>query len=81
MKCFSCSPGFSIAQGYPFERRTPVTCEECLDLCLEKQSNPYPYCCRSVVYDFAYRTCDLFAVDGKSPPQVVTKYPTRSYFV
>ncbi|CDW53852.1 PAN 1 domain containing protein [Trichuris trichiura] len=81
MKCFSCSPGFSIAQGYPFERRTPVTCEECLDLCLEKQSNPYPYCCRSVVYDFAYRTCDLFAVDGKSPPQVVTKYSTRSYFV
>ncbi|KRY55904.1 Uncharacterized protein T03_9557 [Trichinella britovi] len=81
LKCFSCSPGFSIAQGFPFERRTPITCEDCLQLCLEKQSAEYPYCCRAVVYDFAYRTCDLFAVDGKSQPQIVTKYETRSYFV
>ncbi|KAL1283922.1 Uncharacterized protein T4B_7160 [Trichinella pseudospiralis] len=81
LKCFSCSPGFSIAQGFPFERRTPITCEDCLQLCLEKQSADYPYCCRAVVYDFAYRTCDLFAVDGKSQPQIVTKYETRSYFV
>ncbi|KRY67220.1 Uncharacterized protein T4A_287 [Trichinella pseudospiralis] len=48
-QCFKASPECTISNAYPFDRRTPISCQECLNLCQEKQFGDYPYICRSVV--------------------------------
>uniref|UniRef100_A0A5S6R3B8 Apple domain-containing protein n=1 Tax=Trichuris muris TaxID=70415 RepID=A0A5S6R3B8_TRIMR len=79
-QCFKASPECTISNAYPFERRTPLTCGECLDLCLERQFGEYPYICKSAVYDSNSKSCDIFAVDGLNSPQHYLKYPGRSIY-
>lgn len=74
----------TITGATPFERRTPITCEECANLCLSRLNGPAPFCCESVVYDCAKQTCDIFAVKAgqqyrlQSCPDTTYFEPTRN---
>lgn len=80
LKCYTPKPGCSLVKELPYWRMTPMSCEECLNLCQEKMAKPVgPYCCRSVVYDATTRTCDIFAVVSRGPANTAS-WPGRIYF-
>uniref|UniRef100_A0A915JX69 Apple domain-containing protein n=1 Tax=Romanomermis culicivorax TaxID=13658 RepID=A0A915JX69_ROMCU len=79
LNCWQTAAGCTLADGFPFERRTPTTCDECVQLCQKKQQGQYPYICKSAVWDCRFKTCDLFAVQATNP-QRLTKYKDRTYF-
>lgn len=79
-KCYIASSGCSLAKETPFWRMTPMSCEECLDLCQQKIAGPSPpFCCQSAVWDAVTRSCDLFAVKGYKGKNM-QNYPGRIYF-
>ncbi len=63
-----------------YDRVTGLNCKECLETCLMDQDPRGPYACRSVVYDYSWMTCDLFAVPGDKFPQNVAEYKGRDFF-
>lgn len=79
-KCFKYSEGCTFTNCRPFNRSSPVTCEECMNLCLSKQNTTGPYCCKSMVYDVQYRICDLFSQDIGGNLANLAKRPGHIYF-
>uniref|UniRef100_A0A915JQ32 Apple domain-containing protein n=1 Tax=Romanomermis culicivorax TaxID=13658 RepID=A0A915JQ32_ROMCU len=76
--CWSYSVGCTLANAFPFERKSPSTCEECMQMCRKRRQGQLPYLCQSAVYDSNYQTCDLFAV-GAYFPYSLTPCPGRTY--
>ncbi|VDL72451.1 unnamed protein product [Nippostrongylus brasiliensis] len=68
----------SLSHAVMFERRTGGSCGDCLRGCAMKQGGPWT--CRSIVYDYNWQICDMFAVAGTSPPFVLVEYEGRDYF-
>lgn len=65
-KCYVPCPDYTLADAFPFIRQTPISCEECMNLCNKLQKGTYPFVCASAVFDSQYGSCDIFAVSDQS---------------
>ncbi|EJD74962.1 hypothetical protein LOAG_17799 [Loa loa] len=72
-------PQTAVANAVMFERTTGSTCEECVRKCLHFQDPNSEWVCRSLTFDHHWKICDLFAVNGTSPPHFLTEYLDRDY--
>ncbi|VDD85947.1 unnamed protein product [Enterobius vermicularis] len=63
-----------------FDRRSGITCEECLQNCINHQDERSIWVCRTLTYDNRWQICDLYAVIGTAYPQYLIDYPGRDYF-
>ncbi|VDP31990.1 unnamed protein product, partial [Soboliphyme baturini] len=75
------NPTTNIAGSTPFERRAGLTCDQCLDECRKWFASKFHYTCKSVTYDFFYRTCDLHAVVSDKKQYNLVHSSTCSHFV
>jgi hypothetical protein len=92
--CWDQHPQCAIAKAVMFDRTTGGSCEDCLKMCNDQQvveqpktsqtsiiqSSDSPWICRSFAYDHRWQICDLFAVDGQSPPHYLVRFPGRDVF-
>ncbi|VDK71622.1 unnamed protein product [Litomosoides sigmodontis] len=72
-------PQTAVANAVMFERRTGSTCDDCIRRCLYFQDSDSEWVCRSLTFDHHWKICDLFAVNGTSPPHFLTEYLDRDY--
>ncbi|KAL3981804.1 PAN domain family protein [Acanthocheilonema viteae] len=72
-------PQTAVANAIMFERTTGSTCEDCIKKCLSFQNADSEWVCRSLTFDHHWKICDLFAVNGTSPPHFLTEYLDRDY--
>ncbi|CAG9539524.1 unnamed protein product [Cercopithifilaria johnstoni] len=72
-------PQTAVANAIMFERKTGSTCENCIKNCLYFQNPDSEWVCRSLTFDHHWKICDLFAVNGTSPPHFLTEYLDRDY--
>uniref|UniRef100_A0A914X9T5 Apple domain-containing protein n=1 Tax=Plectus sambesii TaxID=2011161 RepID=A0A914X9T5_9BILA len=70
----------AIANAVMFDRRTGISCEECLKQCAGAQDPTSPWICRAATYDHRWSICDLFAIQGTNEPYFLTEFPGRDYF-
>ncbi|CDW54654.1 PAN 1 domain containing protein [Trichuris trichiura] len=80
LQCFNSSHNTAIANGAPFERRSEISCEQCLKICEGKRASGRRYECLSVVYDYVRNVCDLYSVTGGTWPQCLASMNGYVYF-
>uniref|UniRef100_A0A5S6R4F3 Apple domain-containing protein n=1 Tax=Trichuris muris TaxID=70415 RepID=A0A5S6R4F3_TRIMR len=80
LQCYNSSHDTAMANGAPFERRSEISCEQCLKLCEEKRAPGRRYECRSVIYDYIRNVCDLYAVIGTTWPQCLASFKGYAHF-
>ncbi|VDN52708.1 unnamed protein product [Dracunculus medinensis] len=73
-------PQAAVATAVMFDRTTGISCEDCLNKCMQMQAQDTRWICRTLTYDNKWQICDLFAINGTNYPYFLTDFPERDYF-